>query len=293
LKVRGRFRAYPIKERRLAVKKTVLLFTSMTFALLVGSAMVALLVAPRAQAEPRILYPNLKTVKPFDLEFGTETIDGQTHQLLRFSNTVYNAGAGPMELRGETITTPDGQEKTRVYQRLYDTRGKRHTAGAVGTFVYHPQHDHFHFGDFAEYQLWTRSEYNAWLRSDRTEGSPKRANRLSSKVTFCIQDYEKVDLKLSSPQYPVYDLCDPHLQGISVGWGDTYGYYLYDQWVDLGTAPLADGRYVLRSVADPENRLYESRGKTDGARESRKANAAVTYFTVEGGTIAVTGQEEV
>jgi len=284
------------RERRLAVKKTVFLFALMTLGLLVGSAIVAVLWAPGAYAQPRSLYPNLKTLKPFDLQFDTQTIDGETRQLLRFSNSVYNAGRGPLELLGETVTMPDGHEKTRVYQRLYSASGERiTTTNAVGTYVYHPEHDHFHFGDFAEYQLWARAEYDAWVRGGRTKGSPRRADRLSSKVTFCIMDTERADLMpngpqdpiSNSPQDPVYDDCYPDLQGLSVGWADTYGWWLYDQWVDLGTAPMADGQYVLRSVVDPDNRIYESRRKSNDARESRKANAAVTYFNVEGGVIAV------
>ena len=38
-----------------------------------------------------------------------------------------------------------------------------------------------------------------------------------------------------------------------MGWGDTYGYYLVDQWIDLGTSSLPDGQYILRAVADPSN----------------------------------------
>lgn len=259
----------------------------MTLALLVGSGIVALLWAPGAYAEPRPLYPNLRALKPSDLQFGTEIIDGETHQLLRFSNSVYNAGRGPLELVGKTVTVPNGQERTRVYQRLYSASGRRTTTNAVGTFVYHPEHDHFHFGDFAEYQLWTRAEYDAWVRSSRTEGSPARADRLSSKVTFCIMDFALVDLKPESPHKAVYEGCGLRIQGISVGWRDTYGWWLFDQWIDLGTAPMADGRYVLRSVVDPDNRIYESEGKNHNARESRTANAAITYFTVQEGIITV------
>ena len=267
------------------MKKSVVPFASVTLALLLGIGIVALLWAPGAYAEPRLLYPNLKTQKPTWLQFGTEVIDGETHHMLRFSNSVNNAGGGPLELLGKTVTTPDGQEKTRVYQRLYSASGRRTTTNAVGTFVFHPEHDHFHFGDFATYQLWTRSEYDAWVQSGRTEGEPRRADRLASKVTFCVMDYEPVALKPQSPQEAVYAACGRRIQGISVGWGDTYGWWLWDQWVDLGTAPLADGRYVLRSVVDPDNRIYESEGKSNDARESRKTNAAVTYFTVEGGAI--------
>ena len=260
----------------------------MVLALLAGSAAVALLLTQAAQAEPRILYPNLKTLKPSHLRFDTETINGTTHQVLRFTNTVHNAGQGPLELIGKTITT-SGQRKTRVYQRLYSVTGTREKTNAVGTFVYHPSHDHMHFGNFAEYQLWTRAEFAAWLRSGRTEGSPRRADLLSSKVTFCVMDYRRVHLKPGSPRYAVYDQCGRHLQGLSVGWGDTYKYSLPEQWIDLGTTPLASGRYVLRSVADPLNRIYESEHRRDSAREARNVNAAVTYFTVEGSTIKVTG----
>lgn len=259
----------------------------MMLALFAGSSVVTL--TQGAQAEPMLLYPNLKTLKPAGLRFDTETIGGTTHQVLRFSNTVYNSGQGPLEMLGKTITTSTGEEKTRVYQRLYSATGTRETTGAVGTFVYHPTHNHFHFGQFAEYQLWTRAGYDAWLQSGRTEGSPRRADLLSSKVTFCITDYRRVRLKPGSPRYAVYNQCGRHLQGLSVGWGDTYMYHLPDQWVDLGTTPLASGRYVLRSVADPLNRIYESENKRGSSRESRRANAAVTYFTVKGNTITVTG----
>jgi hypothetical protein len=269
------------------MRMMTLMFVSVVSTLLAGAAVVVLFSLPGAQAEPRLLYANLKTLKPQALRLDTETIDGEAHQLLRFSNTVYNSGAGPVELMGRTVTTATGQEKTKVYQRIYDAAGDRTTTEAVGVFAYHPTHDHFHFGGFAEYQLWTRAEYDRWVRSDRTEGSPRRADRLSSKITFCVMDTQKVLRKPGMPRYPVYDRCGRHLQGISSGWGDTYEYDLPDQWVDLGTTPLADGSYVLRSVADPENRFYESKNRTDDTREGHRANAAETYFRVSGGTLTV------
>ena len=207
---------------RIRLRKPVLLSASIVFTLLVGIGVVALYSAPRAQAEPRLLYPNLETLKPVGLRFDTETIDGETHQVLRFSNTVYNSGAGPLELLGKTATTSTGQEKTKVYQRIYEAAGNRETTGAIGVFAYHPTHDHFHFGGFAEYQLWTRTEYDRWVRSGRTEGSPRRADRLSSKITFCVMDFRKVLRQPGMPRYAVYNRCGRHLQGISIGWGDTY-----------------------------------------------------------------------
>ena len=62
-------------------------------------------------------------------------------------------------------------------------------------------------------------------------------------------------------------------QGLSPGWGDTYDYYRAEQWIDLGPmdspgSELDPGRYVLRSVTDPKNVIYESANKADTSRES-------------------------
>jgi hypothetical protein len=74
------------------------------------------------------------------------------------------------------------------------------------------------------------------------------------------------------------------LQGISPGWGDTYDYFRFEQWIDLGpSGSLANGQYVLRSVADPLNKIYESPGKADTSRESTEDNEAITEFAVQGG----------
>ncbi len=76
------------------------------------------------------------------------------------------------------------------------------------------------------------------------------------------------------------------LQGIGVGWGDTYDYFRFEQWIDLGASgALADGQYVLRSVADPLNKIYESPTKSDPARENAAGNEAITLFAVQGGKL--------
>ena len=72
-------------------------------------------------------------------------------------------------------------------------------------------------------------------------------------------------------------------QGLSSGWGDTYDYYRFEQWIDLGQGTLADGTYVLRSVSDPQNLVYESPSKADAAREGSADNSAITTFVVSRG----------
>ena len=239
---------------------------------------------PPGDATP--LYPDLKTLKPTDLRISTATIDGSTHQVLRFTNTVWDAGQGPMELQASTVGT-GSDAKTRVYQRIYDGAGN-YTSHHVGDFVYHESHNHFHFEGFADYELWTRTEYDNWLASGRTQG---QAQRRGTKTTFCLIDSRLVQSLPGSPSSAVYNECGQTRQGISVGWGDVYEYSLPDQWIDLGTSRLADGKYVLRSIADPKDRLYESENRSDASRESQQANEGVTFFTVSrsGKTIKVTG----
>ena len=222
------------------------------------------------------LYPDLKTLPPYELSFGTATIDGATHHVLRFSNTVWNAGRGPLELRG----TPGSN---RGHQRLYDGQGG-YTERVVpnGAFEYHAEHGHWHFRDFAEYELWARAEYDRWLAGGRNRD---QAQRRGAKTTFCIMDVVRVQALPGSPGAAGYAQCDQDVQGLSVGWGDEYWYGLADQWVDLGTRRLPKGDYVLRSVADPKDLLEEGAH----TREAAADNEGVTCFAVRRGLIQATG----
>jgi hypothetical protein len=244
--------------------------------------------ASSAQAAT-LLYPNLRTLPPRDLRFDRADVDpaggGDMHNVLRFSNTVWNSGPGRLEMRG----TIDPQTHTGgAVQRVYDDSGG-YTDFAAGSFYYHPVHDHYHYDDWGRYELWTRAGYEAWLASGRTEGSPM----LGSKTTSCMIDEEFIRNIPNQPYPPIYGTggCFPDsegdmLQGISPGWGDTYDYFRFEQWIDLGAeGSLSDGQYVLRSVADPLNKIYESAGKADPSRESQEDNEAITEFTVSGGKL--------
>lgn len=269
------------------MKRILLLLSTVGLGVLVAGAM-GLLAAPTVAtaAKPKPLYPNLKTLKPKDLLFDTIRRQGTRYHVLRFTNTVWNAGEGPLEVRADPRGAGRGDAK--VSQRVYDAKGDYTTTKPVGTFVYHPGHGHMHFGDFAEYQLWTRADYDEWASNGR-DRAEERYEKKGSKNGVCMMDTGKVKNLPNSPLRKVYKRgCGPNLQGISVGWGDTYDYILKDQWVVLGKKPLVDGNYVLRAVADPKDLLYESPGKRRAWRESRIKNAAVTYFTVEEGVIEAT-----
>lgn len=223
-----------------------------------------------------LLYPDLRTLPPEDLRLGTELVDGATHQVLRFANTIWNAGEGPLELRG---TRTDQSE---VHQRIYDAEGG-FVERLSGTFVFHEVHDHWHLEGYARYQLWTRSSFDAWQASNRTQGEPEWQR---DKVGFCLLDTYRVSDLTGSPSSVTYTAaCGPTVQGISVGWADVYPAELEGQWIDLGPDPLPDGQYVLRTVADPLGLFHESEGGTDPSRESEEANEALAVLAVEAGRI--------
>lgn len=222
-------------------------------------------------------YPDLKTLAPSALMLGTVIVGEQPHHVVRFTNEVLNAGEGPLELHGKPRAL-DGRSD--VSQRIYQSPAGFRDA-PVGEFVYHPEHEHFHFGDFARYELWTAASYRRALQSGFRSGTPLAR---SEKVGFCVLDFRHAQTDRGPPA-PVYQTCTPILEGLSVGWSDVYAWFLDDQWVDVGTTPLADGAYVLRSVADPSNLLFESEGKRDEDRESEYANAAATGFSIEDGVL--------
>lgn len=201
------------------------LMAGISFFAPVGSAQQVLELKPNLQAFPAY---DLALVP--DFQGGTELI---------FSTTSWNSGGGPLELiAGET--GPAGQN---VYQRVYLSDGGFYDRLA-GTFEWHPAHNHFHFGDYALYTL-------------QPVDAPGGSQRTSSKTTFCVIDTTKVNTRLpGAPKRSVYIGCGPEVQGMSVGWGDTYGYNLPGQEIDVTDLPA--GVYRLTIAVDPKNQLLET-----------------------------------
>jgi len=235
-------------------------------------------------------FPDLVTLPPRDLRFDRADVDptGTTnmHNVLRFSNTVYNSGDGPLTV--SAVISPATNSGPAV-QKVLNPDGTVAEQHTIGTLYYHAVHDHYHFENWGEYQLWTKAQYDLWLASGRSEG---QFRYVGTKTTSCIVDEEFV---LNNPLTPyprkyVNSGCDLSSSGtlsmgLSVGWGDTYDYYRAEQWIDLGQETLADGDYVLRSVTDPDNLIYESAGKSSIDRETEADNEAVTPLRVSGGAL--------
>jgi len=70
-------------------------------------------------------------------------------------------------------------------------------------------------------------------------------------------DNTRVNTQLpNAPQDSVYTTCNPELQGISVGWGDRYGYLLDGQSLDF--RGNSSGDYLLTIEVNPQRNLVES-----------------------------------
>lgn len=181
--------------------------------------------------------PNVKSLPAWNLSLVADTSGTST---LRFSTTSWNKGAGPLQLEAGPVDTGSGKQQ--VFQRVFLSDGSSylHLAGA---FQWHPTHNHFHFDDYA---LYTLQPVNA----------PGGSLRTGSKTTFCVMDTDKVDGALpGAPSQPVYSSCGQSVQGMSVGWGDTYGSHLPGQEIDF--TGNADGLYQLKIEVDPKKLLVE------------------------------------
>ena len=174
------------------------------------------------------------------------TSDG--HRLLRYSATIVNLGAGPLELHGQRPDT--GTPDMSVTQRIYDNAGgHRDVATAATMFWAGDGHNHWHVRDL-ESGVLVRLDNGAKLGALAKHG-------------FCFSDNVAYRLSIpGAPPAPVYTSCgtDPNLlavtMGLSVGWGDLYPWNIAFQYIDI--TGVTAGRYRLIATADAPNFFLES-----------------------------------
>jgi hypothetical protein len=178
--------------------------------------------------------PNLTALPAFDIHIA-ENPSGK--QELRFSFRSWNSGDGPFEM----IAGELAQGRQNVYQRIYNDDGS-YAETLAGNFEWHSGHNHFHFDDYALYLL------------QKVTGNSQKT---STKTSFCLMDTSLEDGTLPGvPSTAQYVSCGNFFQGISVGYGDTYGWHLPGQEISLKN--LKDGEYRLITMVDPQGRLIET-----------------------------------
>jgi hypothetical protein len=218
-----------------------------------------------ASAQTASLLPDLRTRPHEVIEIG----GGELH----LSNTIINVGVGPLEVfpeqtegddcDGDGDVANDRQAFQNVYTDSIDPASPGYfvrdqdlvfTPQLVGCMIFHPEHDHWHFEDFSYYAL-------------RSETSGLAVGR-SVKVSYCILDGDLERPAL--PGAPADDYygdvgCTPTaVEGLSIGWADTYGAYVAGQ--DIPVAGLPAGNYCLISRSDPVDRLEESNERNNARR---------------------------
>jgi len=226
-----------------------------------------------AGSQPRLL-PDLVTLRLSQNDLTLEPSGARL--LLRLSNEIGNRGRGPLEIYpSATPSDCDGDgdpaNDRDTYQRIFldsnadnvfDREQDLESDDILsGCERYHPAHDHWHLLDFSRYKLVRERNGHTVVRS--------------TKIGFCIIDSDRrfASLPGSPPEayYPAGSAdCDrDSIDGLSVGWADTYGYFLPGQ--QLNVTGLRRGRYCLVSTADPHNLLRES----DNSNNAHRARIAL------------------
>jgi hypothetical protein len=242
-----------ISRRRLATA----IAAAVTILLIAGAASVP---GAGAGGQPRLL-PDLVTLRIGQHDLVMDRSKGKL--LLRLSNVIGNRGRGALEIYpspdpsdcdgdGNPANDRDTYQRIfrdsnadRVFNRNQDT-GYRDVL--FGCERFHAPHDHWHLLDFSRYKLVRERNGHTVARS--------------TKISFCVIDTDHPFGGLpGSPQNRYYPAgsadCDrDSIDGLSVGWADTYGYSLPGQ--RLNVTGLRRGRYCLVSTADPRNLLRES-----------------------------------
>jgi hypothetical protein len=242
-----------------------------TVALATCAGLAGMLAGPSAVLANPPLLPDL-VADPSDTaitSLETMHVGESPHLLLRFPGYIHNAGPGRLEIFG---SKPQGdwqsgqRRMTSVVQRIYDDIGELEDSLISGVMLERaaadapPAHQHWHTMRAAAYAL---------------VSSPSLAEVApSAKEGFCIADTTRIEAPQVTP--PRYDpdgcmgvdgggsaltlgtsqSAVSVTMGLSPGFRDTYGAYMWTQWVDLtGTVP--PGRYKIRATVDPENVIYE------------------------------------
>jgi hypothetical protein len=183
------------------------------------------------------LVPNLRPLPASDISLVLDASGNPS--ALRFAVTSWNSGLGRLELVAKEVDTT--AQKQRVDQRIYDSCG-HYQDYAVGSFEWHQAHNHFHFEGYANY----------FLTPIGTAGQ----GRNGSKTTFCVMDTTSINPQVWGASSQTYTSCGNTIQGMSVGWGDTYGSQLEGQSIDA--TGLTAGDYALEINIDPFKRLIET-----------------------------------
>jgi hypothetical protein len=197
---------------------------------------------PKASSTAVDLLPDLVAVQwaLYENQETTSIQPGRTH--LKLSQLTANIGDGKLYFWGG----PDNGDGTQdVFQRVFRDDATWYDLQA-GVFVFHPAHGHVHFEGWAIYRI------REILPGDGV--GPILAS--GQKTSFCV-----FDNTLHDPNLPGFNpareftFCGTTVQGLGVGWGDTYDLNTEGQNIDITDVPA--GEYWLEAEVDPDGTILE------------------------------------
>ena len=206
--------------------------------------------------------PDLVMSAPADLQLDRTTLPGRV--LLRATSSIDNHGQGPMELRAKRV----GRHRWRVYQAIYDRRGRAHlfrtSADLVFKYIPGERYGYGNVGSASYWKLKHPVSFQLW--SINAHFKALVLIRSGPKVDYCLRDLFRTAPSGASPAAPVYPACsqNPSLSsdtlGTSVGWSDVYPAEYPEQWIDVTGLR---GRFAFVQRADPDNLFFESNDRND------------------------------
>lgn len=173
--------------------------------------------------------------------------------LLDFGATVWMGGNGPLDVEGFRSA---GSPVMKAYQYFWRD-GKvigRTRAGTMG-FDTQKGHNHWHFQQFAKYQLLNKN---------------KSLTVSSHKVGFCIAPTDAIDLVLKNatwnPPFLGFGDCGSQTslwvgEQMPLGWGDTYTQSVAGQAFNI--THVRNGTYFIAVTANPERVIHETNTRND------------------------------
>ncbi len=182
-----------------------------------------------------------------------------------------------MELRARRV----GRHRWRVYEAIYDRRGRAHlfrtSAAVVFKFIPGERYGYGNVGSASYWKLKHAASFQLW--SVDAYFKALALVRVGPKVDYCLRDLLRTAPSGASPRAPVYPACsqNPSIRsdvlGTSVGWSDIYPSEYPEQWIDVTEL---HGRFAFVQRADPDGLLLES---------SHRNNVSETYVQLPSGRV--------
>lgn len=201
--------------------------------------------------DPTLLKPDLVAQPPSHVQVLTH----YGHRIVVFSTTIGNVGQGPLVLQGQTVEDPNNPsgQVTQAMQIINRADGTTCTHLA-GYFEFHPSHHHWHFDDFADYQIRKDDPFTGEVMAQ------------AQKVSFCLIDVKKLHGFHTPITIASNCLVQDGIQGIDVGYADVYDSFLPGQFIDLDADPahpVPAGDYFLVNTANPRGVILEVNDNLD------------------------------